>query len=346
MPFDRRLIGRCAATLAVGAAGGAAAAALGLPAAWLVGASVAVTAAAAFGLPAEVPVPLRNLAFAVIGVSMGSGVSSETLEMAARWPVSLAALAACLALTMVLATLYLRMVHGCDRATALLGASPGALSYAIALSVTSGADTRRVALIQSIRLLALTAALPLLVDVASHTRSGAPVRLASDWQDLALLLGLAVLAGALFARLRAPAGYLLGGMAVSVPLHLTDIVAGAPPAWLVLPVFVVTGAVIGSRFRGVTRRDLAAGLAAGLGAVAVMSAVSALVAIPVAARLGLPFGQVWVAFAPGGVEAMAAMALALDFDPAYVAAHHVFRLLSLALLLPLLLRGAGAAGNA
>ena len=339
MPFDLRTTGIVAATLAVGAAGGAVAAALGLPAAWLVGASVAVTLAAALGLPAKVPVPLRNLAFAVIGVSMGSGVSSETLALAARWPVSLVALVACLALTMTAATVYLRKVHGCDRATALLGASPGALSYVIALSITSGADARRVAVIQSIRLLVLTAALPLFVDLAGETGGGASSRAAADLPDLALLLGLAVLAGALVDRLRAPAGYLLGGMAVSVPLHLTDAVTGAPPNWIILPVFIVTGAVIGSRFRGMTRRDLASGLAAGIGAVAVMSAISALIAAPVSLGLDMPFGQVWVAFAPGGVEGMAAMALALDFDPAYVAAHHLLRLLALALVLPLLMRG-------
>ena len=66
---------------------------------------------------------------------------------------------------------------------------------------------------------------------------------------------------------------------------------------------------------------------------------SALIAAPVSLGLDMPFGQVWVAFAPGGVEGMAAMALALDFDPAYVAAHHLLRLLALALVLPLLMRG-------
>ncbi len=57
-------------------------------------------------------------------------------------------------------------------------------------------------------------------------------------------------------------------------------------------------------------------------------------AIPVAQILGIPFGQVFVAFAPGGVEAMAAMALALGYDPAYVATHHLFRIILLFFLLP------------
>ena len=52
----------------------------------------------------------------------------------------------------------------------------------------------------------------------------------------------------------------------------------------------------------------------------------------------LPFGQLWLAYAPGGVEAMAAMALALHLDPAFVGAHHVLRILGLNLISPLWLR--------
>jgi hypothetical protein len=41
-----------------------------------------------------------------------------------------------------------------------------------------------------------------------------------------------------------------------------------------------------------------------------------------------------VAFAPGGVEAMAAIALSLGYEPTFVAAHHVFRLFLLSFLMP------------
>jgi uncharacterized membrane protein AbrB (regulator of aidB expression) len=53
----------------------------------------------------------------------------------------------------------------------------------------------------------------------------------------------------------------------------------------------------------------------------------------------MPFGQVWVAYAPGGIEAMAAMGLALGYDPAFVATHHLVRILLVIGLLPLLIRG-------
>jgi len=47
---------------------------------------------------------------------------------------------------------------------------------------------------------------------------------------------------------------------------------------------------------------------------------------------------VWVAFAPGGLEATSAVALSFGYDSAYVAAHHIIRILFLMLTLPLALR--------
>jgi len=68
------------------------------------------------------------------------------------------------------------------------------------------------------------------------------------------------------------------------------------------------------------------------------SVIAALFAGGVAQLTGLPFGQVWVAYAPGGVEAMAAMALALGYDPAFIATHHLSRIVLLLFSLSLLLR--------
>jgi membrane AbrB-like protein len=105
--------------------------------------------------------------------------------------------------------------------------------------------------------------------------------------------------------------------------------------------FVVTGAVIGSRFTRIARPDLMRLAAAGLMATGAAVALSAAGALSVAMLTGLSFPVVWVAFAPGGVEGMAAIGLALGFDPAFVATHHIFRIVVVIALLPLAVRLAG-----
>ena len=83
-----------------------------------------------------------------------------------------------------------------------------------------------------------------------------------------------------------------------------------------------------------------------LGSLLVGAAMAALAMLPVAWLLAVPPAQVWLAYAPGGVDVMTIMAIALGLDPAFVGGHHVVRFLALGLLLPLWLRKELPARNA
>jgi uncharacterized protein len=52
------------------------------------------------------------------------------------------------------------------------------------------------------------------------------------------------------------------------------------------------------------------------------------------ALLDLPMGQIWLAYTPGGIEAMSIVAFALGFDVAFVGMHHVVRFAGLGLIVP------------
>jgi membrane AbrB-like protein len=127
-------------------------------------------------------------------------------------------------------------------------------------------------------------------------------------------------------------------MLVSATGHAAGLAHGAAPDWLIFCAFAVTGAVLGTRMTRVDGPTVRRHAAAGLSLVAAAMLVSLAFAWFAATLTGLPFGQVWVAFAPGGVEAMAAIGLALGYDPAFVAVHHVARIFALVLIVPAFLR--------
>lgn len=330
-------------TLAAAVLGGAVAAWAGVPAGPLVGGAVAATLAVALGPGGAVPTRLRDLAFAAIGVTLGAGIEPGFLSDLARWPLSLSALTGVVVLTVAgLATLLGR--RGMERGTALLAVSPGALTLALTLSEETGRDTRSVSILQAVRLLTVTVALPPLLTLAGP--DGPPAPLAPLAVDTGYGAGIALLAlafalGRLGAWMRVPAAFLLAGVLASGAAHAAGLVAGRLPGPLSFVAFVVAGAVIGARFEGVSlvelRRTGALAFAVTAGAVAIAAAAAA----AVATLLDLPFGQVMVAFAPGGVEAMASMALFLGYDPVYVGTHHILRILGLAMTLPWLLARIG-----
>jgi membrane AbrB-like protein len=137
--------------------------------------------------------------------------------------------------------------------------------------------------------------------------------------------------------LRMPAAFLIGAMLVSTLAHLTGLVEGMVPAWLSIPSFVIMGVMIGTRFSGVRLRDLARYAGAGLMTTCIAVAIAGVAAYFASWLTGLPLAPMLVAFAPGGVETMAAIALLINADPAFVAAHHVMRLFILTGLVPIFL---------
>lgn len=327
-----------AVALAAGFGGAFVALALGLPAAALLGSAFAVTVVALLRLRPTIPNLLRDIGFCVIGVSLGSGVTPDIWSEIGRWPLSLALLVMTVLAVLLACGLVLRLVFGCDAPTALLATSPGALSYTLALAEDRGADVRFVMVLQSLRLFLITMFLPPLIGhagglgVAPHVE---PSHL--GYGTAAILLAATFGAGTAMARLRAPAPFIMAGLLVSGFAHGAGLVTDRLAYPLAFFGFSVTGAVIGARFAGITRAELKRLSIAGAVSTIVAVAVSVAGAWAVSHLLALPFGQVWVSFAPGGVEGMTSMALALGYDPVYVAVHHVSRILFLILILPVLI---------
>ncbi|MCB1483161.1 MAG: AbrB family transcriptional regulator [Rhodobiaceae bacterium] len=337
-----RPVAALTATLVVAFIGGLLAALAGLPVAWLTGAMTVCAVMAAAGAPVRIPESWRLPVFVVLGISMGSGVTPEALALARTWPLSLLALAVAVPVMVAASVPVISRMPGWDRRTAMLAAMPGALSYVISVAVETGVDARRVAVVQALRLVVLVLVLPsVIIATGGAGPASLPPVADMNWVDMGLLALVCAIAAILFPRFRIPGGMLFGPMFVSAIAHGAGWTAVRAPPEILNPAMLVLGANIGARFTGIGWPFIRSVLAVGLLNLAIASIVAVIFAALVAVGLAIPFGQALLAFAPGGAEAMALLAFALDLDPAYVAVHHVARFLGLGLFLPLVLRVVG-----
>jgi membrane AbrB-like protein len=320
--------------LLIGFTGAAAATAAQLPAAPLVGASIAVSIASLFKLTVDIPALIRNIAFTVIGCSLGSGITRQALAQAGQWPLSLLVLSTSVCVTMAASIWFLYRFSGQNIDTGLLATSPGALSYSLGLAASGIGDIRTIIVIQNVRILVVTSLLPFILDKFGFALGNYHTIPATSAAGSFLAILIAFALGICVARWRIPASFLLAGILISGIGHYLGLVVGRPPATIIFIGFAITGSMVGARFSAIPLRDIKRLLVAALGVVVISGLLSLTFAVPVAEFLGLPYGQVFVAYAPGGVEAMAAMALSLGYDPAYVATHHLFRIIMLFFLLP------------
>src|SRR6185369_5009589 len=290
-----------AETMASGAVGAATLGLAGMPAGWLSGAIVGVSAAALSGRPMYVPPQVGRAVYVILGISLGSSVTPETVATMASWPLSTLALTVAMVAITCSVMAYLKFVHGWPTLDALFAAAPGALAQAMALAQDTGANVRAIAMVQTVRLFILAVALPLIF--AAFGVAGLPPPRGGSLPLLQLLIELGIIilissGAALIAfRLNLPGGLIVGAMAASGVLHGSGAVHAFLPVPVAIGSFIVMGAMIGTRLGGADISQLARLGLVGVGALLVGTTVGCLFAALVAWALNLRLADVVMAYA-------------------------------------------------
>lgn len=319
--------------------GGAVGWSLNIPAPWLTGAMAATIVLAASGWGAALAPPLRDLAMLSSGLTLGSAVTSETLRTFITIPLSLLGLAVTSLVVMVVTSSVLVRYSGWQRRDAVLAATPGALSSVMAIAVEEGADVPRIAIVQLFRLVMLVAVLPsLMVFVGLSTTPSFAIQPYMKVASIVLIIGFGLVGALGLKALKMSAPFVLGPMLVVGALRGMDFFPGQYPFELSTAGFVLIGALIGGRFQGMRMREIVAIAPAALVSFLVATGLGLIGAAMVSNLIGFPLSSALIAFAPGGLEAMTALAFALRIDPVIVGVHHIARFTLIGIGLPLVMK--------
>src|SRR3954469_6400285 len=324
---DRANLLKTIETLVIGAAGGLLFLWAGLPGGLISGAMFAVGGAALAGRKLSLPPVLTQTVLLLLGITLGSLVSRQLIQHISAYPLTIGLLALATFCSTFGSSLYLQRYHGWDQTSALLAGSPGALSQITILAAEKGADVAAIAVVQTMRVIILTAALPLLLALTGIAPSAPPAAVSAIAAplELATLIAASVAVALLLRLTKFPASWMFGAMIASSVLHGTSLIDGGLPPWLRNVALVGIGALIGSRFARMKTSTLLGHVNAGLGSFAVAIAISAIFVGAVALTTHVRFADIIVAFAPGAMDAMLALALTLHIDPIFVGAHHLSR---------------------
>jgi uncharacterized protein len=306
-----------------------------LPAPWLTGAMVTMLVLIGLSFRPSLPMPLRDFAMLMTGIALGSAITPEMLAALGRYPISLLLLAAT-TLGIVLAGRWvLTRFFDFSNQEAMFAALPGALSAVLASAAEAKVDLVRITALQAFRLFILVALLPSILASGLHpiVKGQKPI---IGVEAFAIEMGLGLALGLILARFGMVAPYLLGGMLVAGLGHANRALTGFPPDPLVNFGMVLIGIFISTRFasiNGATMRSLLLPASVLFG---VTIAVSALGIAVLLATTPTPLAEAIIAFAPGALEAMVALGVAMGLDPLYVSSHHIARFLLIAFFAPML----------
>src|SRR5882757_3773928 len=323
-------------TLAFGVAGGALFWWLELPGGLISGAMIAVATAGISGRQMGLPQGIAHVILMTLGLSLGAMVSPALIKNLSAYPLTIALLAAATFCATFGSSLYLQRIHGWDRTSALLAGSPGALSQIVMLATEKDADVAGIAVVQIMRVIILTAMVPLLLAATGMMGHGPlPSRgAAATPLALAELAVMAIVVSLLLRWLKFPASWMFGAMLGSSVLHGTGMLDGTLPQWAYVTALIGIGTLIGSRLGKIRPRTILSHIGAALGSFVVAVVISAVFVALIALTTSVKFSDVVVAFAPGAMDAMLALALTLHIDPVFVGAHHLSRFIFVSIATP------------
>ena len=328
---------------ALAAVGGAGLAALlHVPLAWMIGAMVA-TAALTWTREVPRPVGVREAALVGLGLGLGQTFSGPVLAaVAGALPIMVVGGLITIAGGLAVARLFAALAR-LDGRTAFFCTVPGGLILMVVLAGRAGGHVPTVTLSQTLRMCLVVLLFPPLISVvAPHALDAAfsAPRPPTDPLGLPLLLamGAAVAVGA--ARVGVANPWMLGPCLLAIPLSGLGMLPSGVPPWLVNAAQVAMGGTLGlrlsRRFLLSSRRIVAVSAVTTLA----LSALLAVLALPLGRVSGLPIAALELGLAPGGMPEMAVTAKALDLAVPLVLGFHLVRVLLCNLLLGPIWRGA------
>ncbi|AJD54010.1 hypothetical protein SAMN02744133_101345 [Thalassospira xiamenensis M-5 = DSM 17429] len=325
--------------LGIGLVGGLIAHGINMPLAWMMGPMLATFVASLLRVRMGIPMRFRSVILGVIGVFLGASFTPDTLDQAARWPISMIAVLLYVPIITLVVTWFYSKVAKLDPATALFSATPGGLTPMVVLGAAAGGNEQEIALTQGLRVLLLVMSAPLIVlmitgVVASGHGDSEAIQMTLSEGLITAFCAIATVL--VFRKIGIPAAEMTGAMMASMVLHVTGLVEGNLPGWLLAGSLLILGSAIGSRFAGVKLSFLARLAGYSIFATLLILAFTGGVAWFVSDWLDLDYIAVLLAFAPGGVAEMSLIALALNVEPSFVAFHHIVRIFEIVLLAPLM----------
>lgn len=268
-----------------------------------------------------------------VGVLVAHSITWPVIQtLAQSWYQMLGVTALTLAMSALVGLGAIRF-SGLSKATAAWGTAPGAASAMVAMSEDYGADARVVATMQYVRVVCVVVVGALVSHVlGAHTPSSGAANMGQTGNLLDLVLSLGVILVGVAAGTRLPAGALLVPLLLGGGLQLSGAITIDLPSWIFSLGYGLIGCYIGLRFDQRTVAYVWRQMPAMVLSASALILLCAGSAWFLAKLMRIDFLSMYLATSPGGLDAMAILAVETHADTGFVLASQTLRLFSVVLV--------------
>lgn len=302
----------------------------GLPLPFLLGPLAACLCAALAQLPMKGAGRLGVGMRTILGVAVGATITPALLHRLPDMAYSVALIPPFVLVIGMIGYPFFRRIWGFDHPTAYYAAMPGGFQDMVLFGEEAGGNVRTLSLIHATRVLIIVVMAPVLLTnvwgVSLSNPPGAPIGTVPP-HELLLMIAAALIGWLGGEALGLFGASILGPLAVTALLSLTDLLHNRPPAEAILAAQFFIGTGIGVKYAGVTLQELRRVVAAGFVYVIMLAGLAFVISRIVAGMGWAGSLDAFLAFAPGGQAEMAVLAIVAGADLAYVVTHHLVRII-------------------
>ncbi len=280
-----------------------------------------------------------------LGVLVGAAFTPQILSQAAAWWQTVLAMMVATFVATSVGMIYMILVRKRDPIVSLLGCVPGGQAEVIMLAEELTDKVYVVALFHLIRVAMVVTITPLVLalvtgmeglEASASFQAGLPHIWDLPLSTLGIFVGCALIGYPLALMLGLPMAHLFGPMALSAGLHIGGFVEIPRISEFVLLAQVVVGGGVGAKLAKVPIMEILGYVFDGIVNASLVLATYIGMAALMVAIFGLSFMHTLLAFIPGGLYEVTLFALIFGYDVAFVAFHHVVRVLMIFFALPVL----------
>ena len=268
----------------------------------------------------------------VLGISTGLYFKDWSMEVLYITAGSIVVMIFCLMLQSFLSFIWLHKKANWSKVDSILAVYPGSLAVVIDMfNITKVSP--KVMITHIVRLLLLTIILTIFgpaqytnMNTSSHTFTMQTLII------LAMLLVSFALLGKLLVRYRIPAPYLLVSMLITIILVKFGLLTGfTVPSLMIDSATIVLGILIGSLFAGISFKEFKSSLKDSVIVFCLGMACTVTFSTIISKVWGIEFSQLFLSYAPGGVETVTVISVASGLNVMFILSHHLIRILILQL---------------
>ncbi|QAU36155.1 AbrB family transcriptional regulator [Janthinobacterium sp. 17J80-10] len=341
MPFSRlQQSAMIAASLAISALAGWAAAAVHLPLPWMLGPLFSIAILRVAGLPLVALPGGRQAGQWAIGTALGLYFTPAVLSELGRHAPAILLMAGSAVLLGIVSARQLERWGQVTPATALFAGLPGGASEMVVLADRHGGQIDRVAGAHALRVMLVVSVIPFVLHHSAYEGHETFIAIARavDWARFPMLLVVSLAGVFVFSRLRIANAWVLGPLLCIGALTAASVTLTSLPGWLVNGGQLMIGSALGNRFSPSFFRAAPRFLSVSAGATVLTLLLCAAIVSLLGLMIPIPFAPLLLAASPGGMAEMSITAREMHLSVPLVTATHVLRVVLLTVFAPLLCR--------